>query len=193
MAWIIEGVGAVLAIAYLLLALKQNKLCWFAWIASSILYLYVMYQAGLYMESLLQVFYLCMGFYGLSQWSKTINNNQNTYVDLWSIGNHIFAISLVIVLSFLSGTLLSNFSNAALPFIDAFTTWGAILASYMVAKKILENWIYWFVIDFISVFIFASRGLYFTSALFVTYLVIIYFGYKSWSKIRLNQNESIAW
>ena len=192
MAWIIEGVGAVLAIAYLLLALKQNKLCWFAWIASSILYLYVMYQAGLYMESLLQVFYLCMGFYGLSQWSKTINDNQNTYVDLWSIGNHIFAISLVIVLSFLSGILLSNFSNAALPFIDAFTTWGAIVASYMVAKKILENWIYWFVIDFISVFIFASRGLYFTSALFVTYLVIIYFGYKSWSKIRLNQNESIA-
>lgn len=192
MAWIIEGVGAVLAIAYLLLALKQNKLCWFAWIASSILYLYVMYQAGLYMESLLQVFYLCMGFYGLSQWSKTINNNQNTYVDLWSIGNHIFAISLIIVLSFLSGILLSNFSNAALPFIDAFTTWGAIVASYMVAKKILENWIYWFVIDFISVFIFASRGLYFTSALFVTYLVIIYFGYKSWSKIRLNQNESIA-
>ena len=192
MAWIIEGVGAALAIAYLLLALKQNKLCWFAWIASSILYLYVMYQAGLYMESLLQVFYLCMGFYGLSQWSKTINNNQNTDVDLWSIGNHIFAISLVIVLSFLSGTLLSNFSNAALPFIDAFTTWGAIMASYMVAKKILENWIYWFVIDFISVFIFASRGLYFTSALFVTYLVIIYFGYKSWSKIRLNQNESIA-
>ena len=192
MAWIIEGIGAALAIAYLLLALKQNRLCWFAWIASSILYLYVMYQAGLYMESLLQVFYLCMGFYGLSQWSKTINNNQNTYVDLWSIGNHIFAISLVIILSFLSGTLLSNFSNAALPFIDAFTTWGAIVASYMVAKKILENWIYWFVIDFISVFIFASRGLYFTSALFVTYLVIIYFGYKSWSKIRLNQNESIA-
>ena len=192
MAWIIEGVGAALAIAYLLLALKQNKLCWFAWIASSILYLYVMYQAGLYMESLLQVFYLCMGFYGLSQWSKTINNNQNTYVDLWSTGNHIFAISLVIVLSFFSGILLSNLSNAALPFIDAFTTWGAIVASYMVAKKILENWIYWFVIDFISVFIFASRGLYFTSALFVTYLVIIYFGYKSWSKIRLNQNESIA-
>ena len=192
MAWIIEGIGAALAIAYLLLALKQNRLCWFAWIASSILYLYVMYQAGLYMESLLQVFYLCMGFYGLSQWTKTINNKQNTYVDLWSIGNHIFAISLVIVLSFLSGILLSNFSNAALPFIDAFTTWGAIVASYMVAKKILENWIYWFVIDFISVFIFASRGLYFTSALFVTYLVIIYFGYKSWSKIRLNQNESIA-
>lgn len=192
MAWIIEGVGAALAIAYLLLALKQNKLCWFAWIASSILYLHVMYQAGLYMESLLQVFYLCMGFYGLSQWSKTINNNQNIHVDLWSIGNHISAISLIIVLSFLSGILLSNFSNAALPFIDAFTTWGAIVASYMVAKKILENWIYWFVIDFISVFIFASRGLYFTSALFVTYLIIIYFGYKSWSKIRLNQNESIA-
>ena len=67
MAWIIEGVGAALAIAYLLLALKQNKLCWFAWIASSILYWYVMSQAGLYMASLLQLFYLCMGIYVLSQ------------------------------------------------------------------------------------------------------------------------------
>jgi nicotinamide mononucleotide transporter len=56
----------------------------------------------------------------------------------------------------------------------------------MVAKKVLENWIYWFVIDLISVFLFASRELYLTAFLFFSYLFIIVIGYRSWNRIRLN-------
>ena len=59
----------------------------------------------------------------------------------------------------------------------------------MVAKKLLENWIYWFVIDSISVLLFMSRGLYLTSVLFLVYLIIIYFGYKSWAKIKYEMND----
>ena len=185
---IIEVIGAALAIAYLLLALKQNVYCWLAWIASSCLYLYVMYQANLYMEAFLQIFYLAMGFYGLSQWNKMKTADQNLFVRSWKLKNHIYAIGLIFILTVLSGYFMHYLSNAALPFVDAFTTWGAIVATYMVAKKLLENWIYWFVIDFISVFIFASRGLYTTSGLFIIYLVIIFFGYKSWAKIKLTQD-----
>jgi nicotinamide mononucleotide transporter len=79
-----------------------------------------------------------------------------------------------------SGYILSNNTDAASPYIDAFTTWGAIIASYMVAKKILENWIYWFVVDFVSVFLFVSRELYPTALLFSLYLVLVIFGYRSW-------------
>jgi len=68
------------------------------------------------------------------------------------------------------------------------TTWGAIVTTYMVAKKILENWIYWFVIDAISIYLFISRELYFTAFLFFAYLIIIVIGYRSWHQIRLNQN-----
>ena len=71
-----------------------------------------------------------------------------------------------------------------MPFVDGLTTWGAIIATYMVAKRLLENWAYWFVIDSISIFLFMSRGLILTSLLFFVYLIIIYFGYKSWTKIR---------
>ena len=71
----------------------------------------------------------------------------------------------------------STNTDAALPFFDALTTWGAVVATYMVAKKLIENWIYWFVIDFISVFLFLSRDLFLTALLFVGYLVIIIFGY----------------
>ena len=188
MALLIEGAGAALAIVYLLLALKQNIYCWFAWILSSLLYLFVMYQAGLYMESLLQIFYLSMGFYGLSQWRNSGIKSENLYVRTWGLQKHIFAISLVLILSLSSGYFLNRFTNAVFPFNDAFTSWGAVIATYMVAKKVLENWVYWFVIDFISVFLFASRDLYFTSFLFAIYLIIIFFGYRSWVAIKEQQD-----
>ena len=70
---------------------------------------------------------------------------------------------------------------------DSLTTWGAIITTYMVAKKVLENWIYWFVIDSISIYIFLSRDLYLTSFLFFIYLFIIVLGYKSWDRIRRSE------
>jgi nicotinamide mononucleotide transporter len=83
--------------------------------------------------------------------------------------------------------MLEKYTEAALPFMDALTTWGAIITTYMVAKKVLENWIYWFVIDSISIYIFLSRDLYLTSFLFFTYLFIIVLGYKSWDRIRRSE------
>ena len=67
-----------------------------------------------------------------------------------------------------------------MPFLDSFTTWGAVIATYMVARKILENWLYWFVIDAVSIGLYLSRDLYFTAALFAGYLVMIVIGYRSW-------------
>jgi len=87
-------------------------------------------------------------------------------------------------LAIITGLLLEKFTNAALPFLDGLTTWGAIITTYMVAKRLLENWIYWFVIDMISIYLFLSRGLFLTAILFCIYLVIIFFGYRSWIKIR---------
>ena len=176
-----------LAILYLLLAVKQDIRCWTAWILSSCLYLYVMYTAGLYMEAFLQIFYIVMGIYGWAQWSKK-QGDESLLVLTWKPSKHVVAVLLIITLAFFSGSLLEKYTNAALPFLDALTTWGAIVTTYMVAKKILENWIYWFVIDAISIYLFISRELYFTAFLFFAYLIIIVIGYRSWHQIRRNQN-----
>ena len=179
-----EIIAVILAIVYLILAVKQNIWCWTAWIMSSCLYCYIMYSVGLYMESGLQVFYIAMGFYGWSQWKKS--KSESVYeVFTWTPIQHILSILLILFLTVSSGYLLDQFTEAALPFWDALTTWGAIVTTYMVAKKILENWVYWFVIDLISVFLFASRELYLTAFLFVSYLFIIVIGYRSWNRIRL--------
>ena len=177
-----EIVAALLAVAYLILAMIQDVRCWVAWIISSLMYLFVMYSAGLYMEAMLQIFYIFIGFYGLYQWRFMSDLKETLKISTWSVKNHFIVIGILIFLTFVSGYILTIFTAAASPFVDAFTTWGAIVASYLVAKKILENWFYWFVIDFVSVFLFISRELYPTALLFVVYLVLVVFGYRTWSK-----------
>ena len=186
----IEITAVILAILYLVLAVKQNILCWVAGIMSSVLYFFIMQSAGLYMEAYLQVFYVAMGFYGWSQWRAGDTNNTIFVVNTWSKYQHLTAISIILALSFLSGFLLERFTDAALPFLDALVTWGAVVATYMVAKKLLENWIYWFVIDATSIYLFISRDLWLTAILFMIYIIIIYFGYQSWSKIKNEFNGS---
>ena len=179
------------AILYLILAANEDVRCWYAALFSSILYMYIMYTAGLMMESFLQIFYICMAIYGWYIWSNKINVEQELKIRSWKIQYHFYTITIVTLLAIITGFLLEKYTQAALPFLDAFTTWGAIITTYMVAKKIIENWIYWFVIDSISIYLFISRELYLTSLLFFIYLIIIIFGYRSWMK-KLNADETIV-
>ena len=86
----------------------------------------------------------------------------------------------MLLISLVSGALLHRYSAAALPFLDSFTTWGSVLTTFMVARKVLENWIYWIVIDATSIVLYLDRGLYLYAGLFVAYLVIAVFGYFNW-------------
>ena len=162
-----EAIAVILAIIYLLLAVKQDIRCWYAAIFSSSLYFFIMYSAGLYMEAILQIFYIAMAFYGWSQWRNIVEGNTELVVRTWKSSQHIKAIFSVLIMTLISGWVLKEYTNAALPFLDGLTTWGAIVATYMVAKRLLENWIYWFVIDSISIFLFVSRGLYLLSLIHI--------------------------
>ena len=186
---IIEIIAVISAILYLLLAAKESVKCWYAVIISSSLYFYIMYDAGLIMEAYLQIFYIVMAIYGWFKWTKSIQINSNNRIRTWSNMKHFITITSVVILAVITGFILKKYTNAALPFLDAFTSWGAIITTYMVAQKILENWIYWFVIDSISIYVFLSRELYLTSLLFFIYLIIICFGYASWRKKYLDSYD----
>lgn len=188
-AW--EVLAVVLAVAYLVLAIRQNIWCWAAAAVSTVLYLFIMYHSRLYMESALQLFYLAMAVYGWYSWghpAKGEGSEAGTLkVTTWPLRLHLFAIGSVLVLVYISGDLLARYSDAALPHLDSFTTWGAIVATFMVARKILENWLYWFVIDAVSIGLYLNRDLFFTAALFAAYLVMIVIGYRSWRASMLEQ------
>ena len=184
-----EILAVALAIAYLVLAIRQNIWCWAAAAGSTLLYLFIMYLARLYMESVLQLFYLAMAAYGWHQWRGGGVDRAGLKVSTWPLRFHLLAIVSVLLLVFVSGQLLTRYSDAAMPFLDSLTTWGAIVATFMVTRKILENWIYWFFIDAVSIVLYINRDLFFTAALFSAYLVMIVIGYRSW---RASMQESTA-
>jgi nicotinamide mononucleotide transporter len=184
-----EVLAVVLAVVYLVLAIRQNIWCWAAAAISTLLYLYIMFEARLYMESVLQLFYLAMAAYGWRQWRRGGEGGTELAVSTWPWRAHVVAVASVLLLVVISGELLTRHSDAALPFLDSLTTWGAVVATFMVARKILENWIYWFVIDAVSIVLYLNRDLYFTAALFGGYLVMIVVGYRSWRASMLEEQR----
>ena len=103
---------------------------------------------------------------------------------------HAVALTVVAVLSGGSGFLLERYSDAAYPYVDSATTWAAIWTTFLVARKVLENWWYWLVIDAVSVAIYWSRDLPLTALLFVVYLVMIPFGLWSWTRSYRGQDDA---
>lgn len=181
--WSLPEVAAVLcATAYLVLAIRQNIWCWLFAAISTVIYVYLFAAAKLYMEAVLNAFYFALALYGWFVWSSGRTESSERPVVTWNYTTHIIAIIVIVSVSAVNGFLLSSYSEAAFPYIDSLTTWFAVWASFMVARKVLENWWYWLVIDLSSIFIYWSRDLQLTSLLFVLYVIMIPFGMLSWSK-----------
>jgi nicotinamide mononucleotide transporter len=184
-----EVTAVVFAILYLLLAIRENIWCWFCAGISTAIYVWLFITAKLYMESLLNVFYFGMAIYGWMAWNSGRDSSHARPVTVWPMRVHVVANSIVIVLVFFTGTWLSRYSDAAYPYVDSATTFAAMWATFLVARKVLENWWYWLAIDVVSIFIYWSRGLELTSLLFVVYVVMIPFGLISWSRSYRNQQQ----
>lgn len=178
----LESIAVVAAIAYLLLAIRQNIWCWlFAGISTAI-YVYLFFDARLYMESVLNLFYFAMAIYGWSVWYFGRSGDEELPVSVWGRNVHGIAIATIVTASIVSGYLLARYSDAVYPYVDSMTTWGAIWATFLVARKVLENWWYWLVIDAASIVIYWSRDLQLTALLFVVYVVMIPFGLFAWRR-----------
>lgn len=186
-----ELIAVIFALLYLVLAIRQNIWCWMCAAISTLIFSTVYFSANLYMESLLNIFYFGMALYGWLKWRGGGSKETALPVSVWSERVHLVAISIIVVLSVISGALLERFTDAAFPYIDSATTYAAVWATFLVARKILENWWYWLVIDIASVFIYWSRDLELTSLLFVFYVALIPIGLVSWTRsYRLGQNSA---
>ena len=179
---LLELVAVVFAVAYLILAVRENSLCWYAAGISTLIFLFIFWDVKLYMESGLQIYYLAMAFYGWYQWRDAQTETASLQVSKWSARQHVVALALIATLTYVSGSLLNSGTDANLPYLDSFTTWASVVTTFMVARKILENWLYWLVIDSVSIYLYLDRELYFTSLLFAIYIVIIFFGWFAWNR-----------
>ncbi len=180
----IEILGAIIALIYLYFSV--NKLIWL-WpfgMLSSLIYTWVFFHSRLYADMSLQVYYFLVSIYGWYYWSKKGLKNDKSELPIARLRPGLFysLLFLIFILTVSSGYFLKNYADSSLPYWDAFTTSASIVATWMLARKILENWLFWIIIDMVSMFMYVYKELYATAGLFLIYSVIAYFGYLKWKK-----------
>jgi nicotinamide mononucleotide transporter len=186
----LEIVSVLFGLVYVVLAARENIWCWPAAFIGTGTAVFLFWDASLVMESALNVYYLAMAIFGWWQWRAGGDNNSGLLISSLRTRQHLIAISLISVLTLVSGYLLSTRTTAALPYVDSFTTWSAVITTWMVARKILQNWLYWIVIDLVAMWLFSERGLYLYALLFLLYSLIAVIGHLQWSKKYLRQQKS---
>ena len=186
----LETLAVILGIAYIVLAMRENSLCWYCAFASTALYVWIFGDVSLYMESALNVYYMGMAVYGWFLWRRGGEQKAGVMIVRWPVSRHLQIVCVTVILSLVSGYLLSEHTDAHRPFVDSLTTWSSVLATFMVAKKVLENWLYWILINTISIFLFIERDLDQTAAMFSLYLLLSVLGYMTWLKNYAKQNQT---
>ncbi len=177
-----ELLAVITGVIYVVLATRSNPWCWPWGIISSALWAYAAYLLfDLYVDALLQLFYVVMGFIGWYQWRKG-GNGEVLPISRLSSGEHLAIVGGGLVLALLVGYLFDEYTPAAATYIDAWTTVFSVIATFLVVQRKLENWLYWIVIDAVYVYLYYTRGGYLFALLFITYTIIAIVGYFKWQK-----------
>ena len=185
----VEFWAVITSIAYAWLASRNNIWCWLFGIASPVLTMYALYfYFNLYAEVILQFYYIGMAIFGFYTWKFGGLKHTEKPIETWSVKKHAVIIIIGFALTFLLGYFLKNYTEAASTYLDSVTTVFAVIATYMTAKRLLENWVYWMIIDTVSIFLYAGRGRNFFALLFVAYPLIAFYGFYNWNRQHRLQN-----
>ncbi|WP_206486222.1 nicotinamide riboside transporter PnuC [Thalassotalea sp. G2M2-11] len=186
-----EWLAVISALLYVILAAQENIWCWPAALVSTVIYTVIFYDVYLWMDSVLQVYYCAMALYGWYCWQNFSETKQQALkIQSWSWQTHLFIVTALSVISLIVGELMARFTPTDFPYLDSATTVFAVFSTYLVTKKVVENWLYWIVIDAVSIYLYLAKDLQATAALFVIYVVIAIYGYIQWIT-RYHRNNAI--
>jgi len=180
----IEVFGTVFGLLYILLSIKQNIWCWPLGLVTSAIYVYVFFITKFYADMGLQVYYVFVSVYGWYNWQYGSKSKKQNDLKLSFMSLKLFfklLIATVILFVFIS-YILVNYTDSTVPYWDAFTTAASFVATWMLARKIIEHWIFWIVIDTISLILYIYKGLYATVILFAVYTILAIIGYFKWRR-----------
>ena len=180
----IELLGTVFGLLYILLSIKQNIWCWPAGLITSALYIYVFFVTKFYADMGLQVYYLVVSIYGWYHWmfgSKS-KKQDDLKISKTSLKMGLVLLVATTILFVVIAFILVNYTDSEIPYWDSFTTAASFVATWMLARKLIEHWLIWIVVDAVSLGLYVYKGLYPTVILFAVYTVLALLGYIEWKK-----------
>lgn len=174
-----EWLAASLGIAYVILAARESIWCWPAAFVSTLIYTVLFWEGQLPMQALLNFYYLAMAVYGFIIWQKHANADENIKIHRKPLSFHINFVLSGLLATLLIGYYLST-GESRLPYLDALVMVFSIMTTVLMARKVIENWLYWIVIDSFAIVLYWQTGFYVTIIMFAVYLVLAVYGYRNW-------------
>jgi nicotinamide mononucleotide transporter len=191
--YLIEIVGALIGLTYLYLEYHASFWLWIAGMVMSLFYIYIFFEGKFYADMSIYAYYLGANLYGLILWKKHQDRKpeKSDYQGINHLQkNRILPLAAIFVaLNFILYMILSRLTDSPVPLGDSFTTALSIIAMWMMAKKNLEHWFLWFIVNAVSTGLYFWKGLYPTACLFIIYTVVSAFGYYKWKQLMLKERS----
>ena len=178
---LLETSGVITGTLCVYLAAKNKIWSWPFAVISVIIYIFIFWNAKLYADMGLQVYFLIMNFYGWYFWSQT-NENEKTPVSSITAREVILSIIGIIGFTIGLGFFLYKGTDASFPFLDSFCTACSIVAQVFLARKVMENWLIWIFVDVIYVGVYMVKDLHLTAGMYALYIYIAAMGYIEWRR-----------
>jgi nicotinamide mononucleotide transporter len=187
-AW--EVFAALLGVAYIVLAARESQWCWPMAFVSTLIYTALFWEGQLPMQALLNFYYMGMAVYGYILWRHHRQVEQDLPIHSWSWSKNSLFIVTGTVLTLVVAYYLENQQASQRPFLDAGVTVFSVLNTWLMARKVIQNWLYWIVIDAAAVVLYWQTGFYATVALFTLYTVLATLGLLSWLRLMRQASSS---
>jgi nicotinamide mononucleotide transporter len=182
-AWLATGIewtAAAFGLLCVALTVRRSIWCWPTGLVQVLLYIAVFYQARLYSDLLLHVVYVVLQLYGWWAWLHGGTRGGPLRIRrLSAAAGAGWACAAIVGIASL-GFAMSRWTDAALPYWDAATTVLSLVAQVLLARKILENWLVWILVDVLCIGIYTVKGLHVTTALYSVFLLLATMGLMAW-------------
>ena len=198
---LLEYFGVTTGILYLLLEIKQHRAMWIIGFLTSLFYIFIFFDAKIYADMGLNIYYVWISIYGFWQWGKNKNslkekdsyndNEKNLILYRHTTPILLLKICFSIAIIFLAiYYLLRYYTDSPIPLGDAFTTAVGIVATWMLARRIIEHWIFWIIVNMVSIYLYYTRGLYPTMFLYICYGILAGVGLYTWTKKGIKTDDN---
>ena len=174
-----ELAAVAFGVAYILLAILGHRACWIAGGISTAIYAVVFQRAGLPMQAALQVVYVALSAYGWYAWRP---ESSSPPARRWPIRYHFMALGAVGIATAASAPLVARYALAAAPVADSLGTWASLFATWLLARRVVDNWLWWIAIDAGLAALFATQRLEVTAALYLAYALLAVAGWQNWRR-----------
>ncbi|MCM1066275.1 MAG: nicotinamide riboside transporter PnuC [Muribaculaceae bacterium] len=188
----LQFLGLAVGLVYLYYEYHANPKVWIAGLLMPMISMWVYFRKGLYADFGMNIYYLAMAVYGYLAWTGVLRRRKREPEAPLPIRHATVRVyagvaASTVVLWVAIALFLKGATDSTVPWADAYTTAQSITATWMLARKYLEQWVAWALVDGVCVCLYIYKGIYPYALLYAVYTVIAGFGYMKWRRMMITE------